>query len=104
MSQSERLSLPTPIFLIPAILLLVALAPLPYGYYVLLRIVVCAASAFIAYREYSKSGVISSWFLMMVGIALIFNPIIPIHLSREIWAPIDIFAALAFFFHWRVRG
>ncbi len=29
-------------------------------------------------------------------IALLFNPLIPIHLSREIWQPIDVICALLF--------
>lgn len=42
--------------------------------------------------ELEKSG----WAWVFGIIALLFNPIIPVHLSREIWAPIDIMAALIF--------
>lgn len=37
------------------------------------------------------------WAIVMFGvIALLFNPIVPVHLSRSIWSPIDIAAAVAF--------
>jgi hypothetical protein len=98
----QRLSpLPAALWLVPAAALIVALAPLPYGYYTLLRIVVCGAGAFIAYKSYETNGKPSLGTGVMIGVALLFNPLIPIHLSREIWAPIDVGTALVFLLHWR---
>jgi hypothetical protein len=93
--------LPAALWLVPAVALLVALAPLPYGYYTLLRIVVCGSSAFVAYKSYETIGKPSLGIGVMIGVALLFNPLIPIQLSREIWAPIDVGAALVFLLHWR---
>ena len=74
-----------------AALLLLALADLPYGYYTFLRLVVCAVAAFGAFRAAaSKSEV---WAVVLGGVALLFNPIIPVHLDRETWAPIDVVTA-----------
>ena len=80
--------------LIASGMLLLALSRYPYSYYILLLWVVCGTSAYGAFKsaEFGKSG----WAWVLGIIALLFNPIIPVHLSREIWAPIDIMAALIF--------
>ena len=82
--------------LISSAMLLVALLPfLPYDYYVILRIVVSVSSIMNIYT-FNKSGDTKA----VVAIALIlviFNPIIPIHLDKVIWAPIDIIVAVYFY-------
>ena len=104
MSEKGQINLPAAVWLVPAVALLVALAPLPYGYYTLLRIVVCGAAAFIAYSTFSQEGSVSLWVLVMGGLAVLFNPLIPIHLSRELWAPIDAISAVVFLVHWRISS
>jgi len=84
--------------LIPAIIaatmLLGALARWPYGYYQLLRLVVCGVSIYIAVMAYQWQKM---WAMWVFGfIAVLFNPLIPIHLSLEIWQPIDIVCAALF--------
>ena len=74
-------------------MLLLAVLPLPYGFYTLLRIVVTASAAFAAYYFFeegddSQSGII--WDL----IAILFNPLITIQLDKAIWMPIDIGTAI----------
>jgi hypothetical protein len=80
--------------LIASGMLILALSGHPYSYYILLRWVVCGTAAYGAFKsvELEKSG----WAWILGIIALLFNPIIPVHLSREIWAPIDVMAALIF--------
>ena len=79
---------------IAAVMLLIALAKLPYGYYKLLRWVTCAAAVVVALSAHAWG---KTWVAVPFGlIALLFNPLIPIHLSREIWRPIDIGAAALF--------
>jgi hypothetical protein len=78
--------------LIAAALLLIALADLPYGYYTFLRIVVCATSAFGALRAHQSNQ--SLWALVLVGVAILFNPVIPIYFSRGAWAIIDVLVAV----------
>ncbi len=80
--------------LIAAAMLLGALADLPYGYYQLLRFVVCGVSVYVAYMAYKWQKIWATW--LFGFIALLFNPLIPIHLSREIWQPIDLICALLF--------
>jgi len=84
--------------LIPAVIaalaLLGALAPWPYGYFQLLRFVVCPVSAYVAYFAYNWQKLWATW--LFGFIAVLFNPLIPIHLSRELWQPIDTVCALLF--------
>lgn len=79
-------------FVIPAVMSLIALADLPYGYYQLLRIVVSACAGWIAYscyREHKPYGV-----AVFVTIAVIFNPFVKIHMEREIHAISNVITAL----------
>jgi hypothetical protein len=76
--------------LIASALCFIALADgLPYGYFTLLRFVVCAVSLYVAYKLNDvKEG---SWWVWGFGLlAVLFNPIIPIYLTREQWQPIDL--------------
>ena len=87
-------------FLIPAGLLFLALVPMPYGYYQFIRIAVSIAAGVIAYTSFNDGK--QGWAIIFGGICVLFNPIFPIYLSREIWAPIDIVAALIFLGGWKM--
>lgn len=77
-----------------AFLLLIAILPLPYGYYTFLRWVTCGMAAFTAYITYQWGY---KWALLIfIPLAILFNPIFPIHLTKEIWQPIDIACAILF--------
>jgi hypothetical protein len=88
------------IWIVPAAMALIALAPLPYGYYVLLRIAVCGAAAFLAWTHYNVTRKIGAWIIGLGLIAVLFNPLTPIHLNRDIWAVIDIGAVVVFGVHY----
>lgn len=75
--------------IVAILLLLWALNPEnPYGYYVLLRFVLCCICAFLAFRAL-KSGN-DTWAWILGATAVIYNPIIRIHLTREIWSMVNI--------------
>jgi hypothetical protein len=77
-----------------AICLLAALLDWPYGYYVFLRIVVCVAALFVIAVAYENR---QTWAMCLWGIiSVLFNPIIKIPLSREVWQPIDFVCAILF--------
>ena len=79
---------------IVAVMLLIAVAELPYGYYQVLRWATCGIAVFIAFQAY-KVG--KTWIIWLFGlIAVLFNPIFPIHLTKEIWRPIDLASAAIF--------
>jgi len=77
------------IWIVPAVMSLVALGPLPYSYYMLLRVVVCAACSYLAAAEFDTARK-SGWFYALIVAALVFNPVFPLHLSREVWALLNV--------------
>lgn len=86
------LTIPTPVWLAPLVILVAALGPWPYGYYGFLRMVVCASAAYVAFALLSgeqRRGL--GW--AFVGLALLYNPIFRVHLDRETWAVINLFSA-----------
>jgi len=55
---------------------------------------VSAAAVFVAYKSYGWRALWGAW--LFGFIAVLFNPLIPVHLWREIWQPIDLAVAAAF--------
>lgn len=72
-------------------MLIGALLDLPYGYYQLLRLVVCAVTAFGAWLAMHEGS--TGWTVILAVLALLFNPVIPVYLDRETWALIDVLSA-----------
>ncbi len=89
--KDEPLFLPV---LIVSTMLLAALYPWPYGYYQLLRWATCGAAIFVSYNAYLWKHNWAIWVFSII--AVLFNPIAPIHLSRETWQPIDVVCAIIF--------
>lgn len=80
---------------ISIVMLLIAIpVGLPYGYYVLLRWIICASAAYLAYLSLEQKKEVFTWLFGLT--ALIFNPIIPLHLGKDLWVIIDFLAALLF--------
>ena len=101
-AQSDDASLPpAPVWLIPAVMLVIPLAPLPYGYFMLLRLVVCGASIWLSYalitgRSWQGMG----W--TFVAIALLYNPVFRVHFERELWMILNLITAVPFvLFGWK---
>ncbi len=82
------------LFIGAAFLLFALVDGLPYGYFTLLRFVVCAVSVGVAAFSYKMEKM---WVVWLFGfVAVLFNPLIPIHLTREIWVVIDVAIAALF--------
>ena len=62
--------------------------PLPYGYYMLLRVVACGVFAWAAFITYEKNEEVLPWIFGIL--AILFNPIFKIHLPKELWAVVDV--------------
>jgi hypothetical protein len=79
-----------------AITLLVAILPLPSFYYLLLRQVVTFIALYFAFRfftnKYNTQAVAS------LGVALLFNPFLPIFLDKTVWIMLDLVSAAALVF------
>ena len=66
-----------------------------YGYYQILRWIVAGTALFIAYIAYHLEKQV--WIWIMAIIAILFNPIAPIYLSKEAWVIIDLITSIIFF-------
>jgi hypothetical protein len=78
--------------IIASAMLIWALAPHAYEYFTLLRLVVCVVAAYLFAQSVDQNK--EGWAVLFIGIALLFNPIFPIHLDRRTWNIIDIIVAL----------
>ncbi|MEO0561682.1 MAG: DUF6804 family protein [Chloroflexota bacterium] len=77
---------------IAAAMLLWALFPgNPYGYYNLLRVVVCIAAAWSIVDEFKRGAGPIMW--IFVFFAVLYNPLVPIHLTRDIWVLLNLLTA-----------
>lgn len=59
----------------------------PYGFFTLLRFVVFAATAYVAWMAYEQQKV--KWVWVFGFLAVLFNPFFPIYLNRDLWSIID---------------
>jgi len=84
--------------IVSAISIIMLLLAIPtfwaYGYYVLLRWVVTISAVFLLLSAYESKKTL--WLFLMGIIAILFNPIIPVHLDKEIWVAIDFIVAILF--------
>lgn len=64
----------------------------PYGYYTLLRLVVCATALYLAFIAYEAKSV--GWAIALALTGVLFNPILPVRMRRADWQPFDIVAAI----------
>ena len=78
--------------LLLAVILLLCLAPMPYGYYQLVRVVAMIAFAIMAYQYYVKENVPLA--ITFGGLALLFQPFIKVALGRTLWNVVDVIVAL----------
>lgn len=74
-----------------AMLLLLGALPMPYGYYTLLRLLVCGLCGYLAYDIYIRGGKVLPWVFGFM--AVLFNPLIKIHLPKEVWIFVDVVSA-----------
>ena len=81
-----------------AILLFVALLDLPYGYYQFLRLVISGSMIYLIYTE---RNTLYKWKIFVyAALTILFNPIFPIYLTREIWITIDILSGIVLLSTW----
>ena len=84
--------IPKAVMLITVALLLIGALPLPYGYYTLLSIVACVVFCWSAFVTFEQKHEVYPWILALL--AVLFNPIIEVHLTKAVWSVIDIGAGL----------
>ena len=80
----------------PMVVLAIGVLPMPYGYYTLLRLVVCGCSLYFAYNLYETKDIAFAW--VFGFFVVLYNPIIPIYLyDKQIWIVVNIITGLVFF-------
>ena len=86
------------ILLIAPVMLFLALMKWPYSYYQLLRIVVSVTCAYLIIMPLlTKKSV--AWKIWTLAVILVlFNPVFPVYLSRDLWRIIDPAAGVALIF------
>lgn len=80
------------IYLILAAMLLLCLAPMPYGYFQLVRFVAMVVFAAMAYRYFQQEKTVTAW--TFGALALLFQPFIKIALGRTLWNIVDVVVAV----------
>lgn len=84
--------MPVVVIYCTAAMLAAAVLPWPYGYYSLLRVV--ATGVFIFASIFAFRGRSPGHGFALLVLAALFNPVAPIYLTRALWAPIDLGAAI----------
>ncbi len=73
---------------INSVLLLVAIAKMPYGYYIILRISTAITCSLLCYLAYNSNKIKTA--IMSGLLVILYNPIIPIPLGRDIWIIVNL--------------
>ncbi len=74
--------------IILAILLLICLLDMPYGYYELVRFIAMMGFAFLAFKTIQQAR--QTELFIYIGLALLFQPFFKIALGRTIWNIVDV--------------
>ena len=80
------------LYLVFAVMLLLCLAPMPYGYYMLVRFVAMVVFAAMAYRYYKERKEALTW--TFAALVLLFQPFLKIALGRLMWNIVDVIVAI----------
>ena len=75
-----------------AILLLLCLFRLPYGYYELVRFIAVIGFAILAWYEYEQKNI--PMVIIYVALAFLFQPLYKISLGRQVWNIVDVVVAI----------
>ena len=71
-----------------AVLLLLCLAKMPYGFYQIVRFLAFAGFGYLAYLEYKGKNI--DRMILFVVLSLLFQPFLPLSLGRIIWNVVDV--------------
>ena len=83
------------LWIAPLVVMGIGLLPMPYGYYFLSRLVVFVCAIYFAMQLNSQSDTTMVW--VFGFFALLYNPIIPIHLgSKGLWVIVNVVTAVVF--------
>ena len=75
-----------------ALLLLLCLLNMPYGFYELVRFVALVGFGVLAYRTYEEEN--KTELIIYIALALLFQPFLKIALGRMLWNIVDVIVAV----------
>lgn len=75
-----------------AIIFILCLLKMPYGFYQLVRFLACAGFCFLAYEANEQKN--KNMTFVFIGLAVLFQPFFKIALGREMWNMIDVILAV----------
>jgi hypothetical protein len=78
-----------------AILFLICLLDMPYGYYQLIRFLGMIGFGLFAFQAYNRQT--KAFFIIWLASAILINPLLKISLGREIWNGVDVIWAVLLF-------
>lgn len=78
----------TVLWVVVAAVGLALLPTLPYGYYSIMRWIVCASCAWLALSSYRSKR--EDWTWVWAVIAGVYNPIFSVHANREVWSLVNL--------------
>jgi len=82
-------------------LLVAAFTRLPNFFYVLLRLLICTAAAYLSTKRYQERP--APWVWTFGAIALLFNPVFPVRTARTDWQVANILVSV-FLAGWAVHS
>ena len=86
-----------------SVVLLLCLAPMPYGYFTLVRFIAMVGFGYMAFQYFKQKKEVLTW--TFVTLALLFQPFAKIALGRLVWNIVDVVVALGlvvlFFWEWK---
>ena len=80
------------LYLFLAAMLLLCLAPMPYGYFMLVRFVMMAVCGWLAYQNIQKEQQGLAW--TFGALSILFQPFVKIALGRVVWNIVDVAVAI----------
>lgn len=80
------------LYLFLAAMLLLCLAPMPYGYFTLVRFIMMVACGWMAYQYYQRQKTVAMW--VFGALTILFQPIYKLALGRVTWNIIDVIVAI----------
>lgn len=75
-----------------AVLLLICLFQMPYGFYQLFRYIALVGFAILSYYEYERKNI--PLVIVFVGLVMLFQPIAKVALGRQAWMVVDVVVAV----------
>lgn len=82
--------------LVIAVLLLLCLADMPYGFYQIVRFTATVAFAYLSYDYFKAKQDVKG--IVFALLAVLFQPFFKIALGRTLWNAIDIIVAIGLFY------